>query len=164
MGAGRLPFRHLESFRADRERQMDVVTSPQPLDVRASLRPLWQRRWSIVAIVVLIAAGTYVYYRTQTPKYRTTTEIRIRTSEAEQALTGSSPSSPDDRTVADQARLVHTHAVAGQVARSVGWKSSLNKLLSKVTVSPQAGADFVLIQATDANPRRAATIANGFAR
>ena len=57
---------------------MDVVTSPQPLDVRASLRPLWQRRWSIVAIVVLITAGTYVYYRSHTPKYRTTTEIRIR--------------------------------------------------------------------------------------
>jgi capsular polysaccharide biosynthesis protein len=54
--------------------------------------------------------------------------------------------------------------VASRVARSVGWTGSLNKLLSKVTVSPQAGADFVVIQATDTNPRRAAAIANGFAQ
>lgn len=147
-----------------RTRSLDVVTEPQPFDVHAALAPIRRRWWLVLVLFVLAVTTTYLYSEGQTPKFRASTDIVIRSSQAEQALTGTSAATPDDRTVAVQARLLKTLPVAERVASRIRFEGSPQALLAKVTVVPQAGTDLVTITGRDSNPVRAARIANGFAK
>ncbi|MEA2221068.1 MAG: tyrosine-protein kinase, partial [Solirubrobacteraceae bacterium] len=85
-------------------------------------------------------------------------------SELESALFGGSYSFGDDRTVSNQASLLRTSAVVRAVAREPAFRGeSLGSLLANLTATPRGGQDFIDISVTDANPLRAAQLANAFA-
>lgn len=50
----------------------------------AILGPIWQRKWLILAVSVLAAAGSYLYYRHQPKKFQSQTELYLQAGSEEQ--------------------------------------------------------------------------------
>jgi polysaccharide biosynthesis transport protein len=131
-------------------------------DIRAKLEP-FRRRWLLMAVVVVaVSAATYKYYSGKPETYTATTSVFVRPG-GYVAIVGSDSEVDPQRNLANAAELLDTPAVAQRVAETLGYKGNPDALLSQVTVAPSSGSDFLAITATDANPVRAAAIANGFA-
>ncbi|MEA2314092.1 MAG: tyrosine-protein kinase, partial [Solirubrobacteraceae bacterium] len=47
--------------------------------------PLWRRKWLILAVAIVAALATYLYYKRQTPVYQSTTQIYLGAGAEEQA-------------------------------------------------------------------------------
>src|SRR5213592_4521358 len=45
------------------------------VDPRAYLRPIWARKWYILAAVVLVTAGTYVYFNHKPRQYNASAQV-----------------------------------------------------------------------------------------
>jgi Mrp family chromosome partitioning ATPase/capsular polysaccharide biosynthesis protein len=80
------------------------------------------------------------------------------------ALTGGSTAQNDPTYIANQAILLHTEGVAALAARYLGYRGDPGGLLGYVAASPQAGTDFMTVNAVAPNGIDAARIANAFAR
>lgn len=53
--------------------------------------PIWRRKWLILAVGILVAVGTYFYYKHKHPSYQATTQVYLAAGSEEQvSLTGSS--------------------------------------------------------------------------
>ena len=59
---------------------MDEMT-----DTGAIFAPIWRRKWLILAVALLVGAGTYLYYKHVTPTYQSTTQIYLAGGAEEQA-------------------------------------------------------------------------------
>ncbi len=46
-------------------------------DATAIFAPLWKRKWLILAVGIVVAAATYVYYKHQPRIYGATTEVYL---------------------------------------------------------------------------------------
>lgn len=133
-------------------------------DLREFVRPIWRRRWLVVAVIVVTTIATYVYNERKPSQYRSSTQIFLQASEVDQALNGAGGSLQGDRNIVNQASLLRTPAIARIVAKDIGYRGDPGALLGVITVTPSTGSDFLVISAVDGTSTGAATIANGFAR
>jgi Mrp family chromosome partitioning ATPase/capsular polysaccharide biosynthesis protein len=133
-------------------------------DVQDYLRPL-RRRWWLIALVVLAAAGfTYARFADQPKRYISGTTVFLDTASSTSGLLGQAPSYIDpERVTRNQARLLSSRPVAVQVARRIGFGGDPAALQGAVSVQPSPDSDFVTIAATTTDPRQAAQIANAYA-
>src|ERR1039458_4585282 len=127
------------------------------------LRPVWRFKVVVPVVIVLAAAATYVYTNRETKVYQASTQLYVGQSSLQQLL---SPSATvqSDRTVADQAVLATTPKVAEVVIKRLNLSESPEALLRTIEVVPDATTDFLTITASDANPKFAASLSNGFAQ
>jgi succinoglycan biosynthesis transport protein ExoP len=138
-------------------------STPQSVDLRQYLRPIWGRKWWILLVVAAATAATYFYFDHKPRLYRASTSIFIQTSELEQALNQGSGYT-DDRTTANQASLLMTSVVAQKAARKVGYTGANPRaLFGQLEATPRSGQDFIDLTVTDGDPQRAARLANAFA-
>lgn len=74
-------------------------------DATSIFSPLWRHKWLILAVGVVVAAGSYFYYKRQKPLFRTTTQIYL----AEEQGAAEKASSPKGQaaTVSDQVALIN---------------------------------------------------------
>jgi Mrp family chromosome partitioning ATPase/capsular polysaccharide biosynthesis protein len=143
---------------------MEPDAGRQPADLRDYLRPIWARKWLILAIVAAVAGGTYAYFVNKPKEYTAETSIFVRGSELDQLLFGTtSASAGDDRNTLNQATLLTSRSTAHEVAERVGYRGDPAALLEQIEATPSDGADFVAIEATAESPRFAAELANAFA-
>ncbi len=61
-------------------------------DATAVFAPLWKRKWLILAVAILVAAGSYLYYRHQPSIYSATTQVYLGNGAEEQSQVGASGS------------------------------------------------------------------------
>jgi Mrp family chromosome partitioning ATPase/capsular polysaccharide biosynthesis protein len=141
----------------------DAPDREEAVDLRQYIRPVWRRKWLILAIVVVLAGGTYAYYERKPKQYRATTQVFIRASELETALFGSDAAIGDDRTTSNQATLLQSRGVAREVARRLRRRDP-DALLGMLDVRTTEGKDFLTLSAISTNPAFAASVVNGFAR
>jgi Mrp family chromosome partitioning ATPase len=125
------------------------------------IRPVWQRRWLVLAVVILATAGTYARAARQPDVYTTGTLVFYQP--AGDPLNGGA-SFPTDRTLEDVAGLLYADSQAVAVARRIRYQGSPSALLAQVTISDKTGQDFIAISASSRDPAQAATIANGYAQ
>ena len=59
--------------------------SAESLDPRIYLRPIWARKWIILAVVAIVTGATYVYYERKPPEYRATAEVYVKQSQVDQS-------------------------------------------------------------------------------
>jgi Mrp family chromosome partitioning ATPase/capsular polysaccharide biosynthesis protein len=140
---------------------------PQQLetsDLRHYLRPVTSRKWAILFVIVAATAAAYLLSDRETRMYRTSTQLFVQPSELEQVLAGGSQQFGDDRTTANQATLLATDGIARRAARKLHYEGDPRALLGSIETSPRSGQDFIDITARDADPQRAADLANAFAR
>jgi polysaccharide biosynthesis transport protein len=123
------------------------------------------RRWKIVMLVaLLISAATYVYYHREAPSYTATTSVLLQGSSLQSVRGPATPPGDPARTSENQAHLTMTPAVAQLAARRLDHKGDPLDLLALVEAIPDPDSDILTIEATAADPQRAADVANAFAR
>jgi Mrp family chromosome partitioning ATPase/capsular polysaccharide biosynthesis protein len=137
----------------------EKVDKPDPHDY---LAPIWRHRWIILALALMVALATYLYYGSKAKSYESSTDIYLGTSGVEELVTGTDQTGTE-REVANQARVLRSRAVAARVARKIGFNGDPEELLGALEVVADPEADIVTLSAVWGDPRRAARLANEFA-
>ncbi len=142
---------------------MNSRSSEAAMNLRQYVRPVWAHRWLVIGVVTIVTIATYVYYDRQADVFRSTSTIFVQSSELEQSLLGVLALSGNERTTANQARLLTTEGVAREVAKEIGYPGEPRALLGAVSTEASGDVDFITITAIGDTPQSAADIANGFA-
>jgi capsular exopolysaccharide synthesis family protein len=141
------------------------MTGPREdgIDIRHYLRQAWRRKWILLAVVVLIPAGTYLLTERQPKVYEASTLLKV----APQDISISPTISFSSSGATETATIVKTTGVARLAAHRLGQDpNSAGALLGNISagvVGDSTDAGFLRITATDSDPKRAARIANAFA-
>jgi receptor protein-tyrosine kinase len=137
---------------------MDVPDAPR-LTLGDYLVPVRERRWLIVALVVVITAAVYVYEAHRPKSYVASTEVYIANTAAATSSTVVDPTA-----VADQATLLVSTEVAAVVAQKIGYRGSPAALAGSVSAVPSATTDFITITSTQSTSAEAVRVVNAFAQ
>jgi len=143
---------------------MDATTE-NPVSPLDYLRPVWRFKWAALAIVIVATAATYVYFDHKPRTYEASTQLYVGQSDIN-SLLSSQTANPavDQRSLANQARLVTTPNVAAVVIRRLGLNTTPDSLLEGISVRPDTSADFLTIVAEAPSARLAAQLVNAFAQ
>jgi capsular exopolysaccharide synthesis family protein len=143
----------------------DQDSEPDELDIRALLSPLRRRWWLVLGLVVVVTAAAYLIDARRPKVYQAATSIYVDTSDNPVGqFQGSQVVLPSNDAVADLTRLAQSTAVGVQLKQALHSPQSPDALLSQVTATPDATADFVDITATGATGALAAALANAYAQ
>src|SRR3954453_13749413 len=122
--------------------------SQHAIDPRNYLRPVWARKWWILAIVVAATAAAYAYSAHQAKQYRATAQIFVKSSALDQILVGEISSVDDERNTANQAELLRSRSGAEGVAKRSGFQGDPAAPIADTKTTPGDKTDFVTIVAT----------------
>jgi capsular exopolysaccharide synthesis family protein len=135
---------------------IDRVEAPE-FDLKAHLRTLWRYRIPIVGFVLVMIAASLAFSFTRSALYRGEVRVLVQR-RADQSLSssGSGTSADPARTVQDEIEVIKSQPIQATVERQFGP-------VAKVSVSQVAETDFVRVQATSGNERRAGALAKAYA-
>ena len=145
----------------------------QTLDLRDYLRPLWRRKWLILAIVVVATAGTYVLASRQrsaaerTKQYVSSSEVYIEVADPVQLIGSTGAATPPDgQQMSDIATLFTAQAITGAVYQRlgmpVGSAGSVGASLLNSGSAATYGTSIIVVQATSNSAKLAALLANTY--
>jgi Mrp family chromosome partitioning ATPase len=144
----------------------DTPNAPQDaLDIRAYVRPIWRRKWLIVAIVVLATLATYALERSQPKEYQATTSVYFTVVDPALAVGSVTPTTPPtSQQIQDIATLFTAQSVTATVYHRLGLSLTSP---NSVDIAPQIGSNaastsFVGVRATSRSPTLAARLANTY--
>jgi polysaccharide biosynthesis transport protein len=126
-----------------------------------------RRRWLVVAVAVAVclAAGVAISGLGSKNRYESSARVLFDTSNLSDAALQLQRSADDpQRTAATNVLLAGSEAVAADVRRQLNLSTPVGDLQDKVQVEAEQNANVLQITATDKDPRRAAALANAFAR
>jgi len=83
----------------------------QTTDAIAIFGPLWKRKWVILAVGVLVAAGTYLYYRQTTKVFLAETKLFLGASAEEQGTSERGTSKSPKVNATEQATIINSIVV-----------------------------------------------------
>ena len=128
-------------------------------DATAIFAPIWRRKWLILAVGIVVAAGSYLYYKRQRPTYQATTQVFLGAAAEEQAPTEKATKSRANA-LADQAAVINT-IVVEQVRRQLRaeHKQALARG-TKVKAKAPEKSEFITINAEAHSGKGAALLAN----
>jgi Mrp family chromosome partitioning ATPase/capsular polysaccharide biosynthesis protein len=137
-------------------------------DASALFAPIWRRRWLILAVGVLVAVGTYFYYRHQHPGYSAATQVYLGAGAEEQSsITGVSGAGRKSTTLEPvaQAALINSAIIKQEVRdrlrtlrKQKGYKkAAAAALLGKVKAKATEKVAFITIN-VEAHSARGATL------
>jgi receptor protein-tyrosine kinase len=145
------------------ERPIASQTPEGALDFHAIVGILRRRLPIIVLCAVLVPVAAVAYTLTKEEEYTAAADLLFRDPALDQKLFGSSvfqSSADPEREAATNVRLVSLGVVQQRTARRLGGGG----LGGGVSASSDGNSNVVTVDATSTNPRRAARIANTFAR
>jgi polysaccharide biosynthesis transport protein len=141
--------------------------TPQPAeqnDFRAYLRATWRWKWLMLAFLIVVPTISYVLEARKSVSYESSTLVQPQAVQLDPSLFGGQAVTSGDNVLAI-ARLVNTTSVAAAAAKLMHPPpASSGSLLGQVSANADTNTGFLTITATDADPRRAADIANAFGR
>jgi len=129
-------------------------------DANAIFAPLWRRKWLILAVAVLVAAGSYLYYRGQTKLFSASTVIYLGAA-AEEGVAGEKGTRSTSQSSATQVAVINS-IVIGQV-RQAFKRAGDPAATSKVSAKTKEKSQFITIAAESHTARGAARLANAVA-
>jgi Mrp family chromosome partitioning ATPase/capsular polysaccharide biosynthesis protein len=140
----------------------------QTTDASTMFAPLWRRKWLILAVGILVALGTYFYYRRQQPTYLVTTQIYLGAGAEEQAQisgvgTGAGRKSQALEPTA-QATLINSaiikSAVRQQLRKERRTRTVRTALTGKVKAKASEKSEFLTLSAEGHSVRGVVLLAN----
>ncbi len=135
---------------------IDRVEAPE-FDLKTHMRTLWRYRAPIVCFVLLMIGASVAFSLTRTALYQGEVKVLVQRRVDQSGSTGGSGSSADPaRTVQDEMEILKSQPVQDAVRKQFGP-------VAKVSVSQIAETDFVRVQATSGDERRAGTLARAYA-
>jgi Mrp family chromosome partitioning ATPase len=138
----------------------DKNSQQEALDLRAYLRPIWRRKWIVLAITIVAAAATYLISSREQKVYSTSTRLYIQ--DADPTLDITAPGSfgtPSEEQVANVAQLITAAPVTNAVTHTLHLSSPS---VGSIVATPSVTSDFVTITATSSDPKLAAQLANTY--
>jgi Mrp family chromosome partitioning ATPase len=130
-------------------------------DAPAIFAPLWRRKWLILAVAVLAALGTYLYYKRSAAVFQANTQLYLGASVEEQPGPEKKSAAPD---VTSQNAIINSIVVESVRKR---LRSEHNQAAARGTVRTkptEKGGLFITITTEAHKPRAAATLANAVAQ
>lgn len=127
--------------------------------------PIWRRKWLILAVGILVAAGSYLYYKRERHLYRSQTQVYLGAGAEEGALGEKANSAKGQSTfVSNQAALINA-VVVERVRRQLRkeHKGALARG-SKVRAKAVEKSEFITVTAEAHTAKGAALLANGTAQ
>ncbi len=132
-------------------------------DLRTYLRILWRWKWLFLFFVVVTPVAAYLIERGQTRTYRSAALVGVNEATVDTSLLpGGGSFSTSNVTAISQ--LVTTASVADIAAGLLHPPGDPSQIVSEVSATADPITNFLTISAEDRSPRRAADIANAFAR
>jgi Mrp family chromosome partitioning ATPase len=126
-------------------------------DAPAIFAPLWRRKWLILAVALVAAGGTYLYYKRSARVFQASTQLYLGAGAEEQAGGEKKSTSPD---VTAQNAIINS-IVVEKVRKRL--RSEHNQAAARGTVRTkptEKGGLFITITTEAHKPRAAATLAN----
>jgi polysaccharide biosynthesis transport protein len=116
-------------------------------DATAIFAPIWRRKWLILAVGVIVAAGSYFYYKRQRPTYQATTQVFLGAAAEEQAP-GEKSAKGRANALSGQAAVINTIIVEqvrnrlraehkGKLARAVKLKAKAPEKSEFITITAE---------------------------
>jgi Mrp family chromosome partitioning ATPase/capsular polysaccharide biosynthesis protein len=147
---------------------MNETTDATSMSEAASaFAPLWKRKWLILGVAVLVAVGSYFYYRHKPQSYSVSTQIFLGNGAEERAQIGSSSSASKKASGLNpttQAALINssatTEAVHEQLRRARKTRVVRAALKGKAKAKASEKSEFIAIEAIAGNAHAAALLAN----
>jgi succinoglycan biosynthesis transport protein ExoP len=138
----------------------------EPTDATAIFAPLWNRKWLILLIAVLVAAGTYLYYAHKPKVYDASTLVYLGGGVEVQSLLGNSAvaSSANSHALADQAALINSNLVGEAVTRQLLRQDNRLAAAGTARASSSTESDFISISGSAGSGPAAADLVNTYAR
>lgn len=135
----------------------------QPADY---FRVVRERKWVILAVMVLAVGLALGYSLRQTPLYQATAVILRQTAALDQTLFGTTVFQFEDATRQLQtgANLVKLNVVGQMVKDDLHSEHTVGALLHMTTVTPVNSSDVIRVSAASPDPNEVAAVADSFAR
>ena len=133
-------------------------------DATAILAPIWRRKWLILLTGLLVAAGTYFYYKRQPSLFSATTQVYLGAG-AEEQLAEKSAGRSVVNSSANQAALINSVVIETTKRELHKSKVRVDKVASKGKAKAKAPekSQFITVTAESHSARGAALLANAIA-
>lgn len=141
----------------------------QTADASAMFAPIWRRKWLILAVGILVAAGTYLYYRHEARRsFLATTQVYLGAGAEEQTQVGATGAAPTRKSAElepeAQATLINSSIIKGPVREQLRRQRRTKAVRAALTGTTKAKAteksEFVTITAEAHNAVGTALLAN----
>ncbi len=135
-------------------------------DFSAVFAPLWRRKWLILGVAIVVAVGTYVYYRHQPSVYSVTTGVYLGNGAEEltQLGTGAAGKKAGGPNPTAQAALIDSsiikEAVHAQLRRQRKTAAVRAALKGKAKAKASEKSEFITIEGEAHNARGVALLVN----
>ncbi len=132
------------------------------------LSALRRRAWIIILCLLAVPGAALAYSLQREKQYESTSQVLLRSSGLEDAVaaqglaSGVPASDPPD--LATDAALASLRPIARSAAREVGDGLTAAAVAASITVTTSGEANLLSFTATDTDPKRAALIADAYAR
>jgi succinoglycan biosynthesis transport protein ExoP len=134
---------------------------PQPTDY---FRVVRERKWVLIATLIIVVGAVLAYSLLKTPTYRATASIARVTVNFDEILFGSAVFSSDAaRQLDTAANLVKEYGVAQKVQQDLKSARSVESLIRSVSATALANTDIMRISVVGSDPQEATDVANSFA-
>jgi succinoglycan biosynthesis transport protein ExoP len=128
----------------------------------AIFAPLWQRKWLILAVAMLVAGATYAYYKRRPTVYSAATQLYLGGGAEEQGLLNEKKTVSLD--AANQAALINSSLVREAARRQLRNEHDLAAAHGAARAKAAEKSQFIGITAEARTPRAAAALANATAQ
>jgi Mrp family chromosome partitioning ATPase/capsular polysaccharide biosynthesis protein len=135
-------------------------------DAASIFAPLWKRKWLILAVAILVGAGTYLYYKRQPAVYTAKTQLYLGgNSEQAAAVPGTGQTKTlSGRALSDQVEIINSSVISGEAHKRLREQHLLAAARGKVKAAASGSSDFIAINTEARTPRGAVTLANAVAQ
>jgi Mrp family chromosome partitioning ATPase len=141
-------------------------------DATALFAPIWRRKWLILIVGILVAVGSYLYYRREAASYSSTTQVYLGNGAEEQNQISASGSSGIKKVSAPnpatQAVLINSsiikEAVRDRLRKERRTAVVRAALKGKAKAKSSEKSEFITITAEAHNARGVALLANSTAQ
>lgn len=122
-------------------------------DATATLAPLWKRKWLILGIAILVAAGAYYHYKKAPQTWAEKTQLYLgATSEGQPLLNNTlGRTSLSQTSISDQAELINA-SISEQVKRKFRREHNPAAAKAKLKAKQVATSDFLQISGEARTP------------
>jgi Mrp family chromosome partitioning ATPase len=133
-------------------------------DASAIFAPIWRRKWLILIVGVVVAAGSYFYAKRERPTYQATTQVFLGAGAEEQAPSERASAKGRSSAQADQAAVINT-IVVEQVRHRLRAEHRASVFHgARVKAKAPEKSEFINITSEAHTARGAALLANLTAR
>jgi Mrp family chromosome partitioning ATPase/capsular polysaccharide biosynthesis protein len=133
-------------------------------DATSIIAPLWKRKWLILAVGIVVAAGTYLYYKHQTATYTATTQLYLGSNGEQQAGSNSGAKSLAGRALTNEVGVINSPIIGEVVRKRMRAEGDIAAVRGKAKATASATSSFITITTQARTARAAVSLANAYAQ